>query len=104
MDNYQLKQNRKLTLTNGYNRTVMTAIVEYFFGKEAKIYQLLKQLDVHCQNRNEYVHQLKGINTLESNEILFSIKQILNLLDIDIKPNPFEEINHKIYALLDAQQ
>lgn len=103
LDNYRLENGRKLVLNSGYNRTVMTAIVEYLYGINTTIYQLLKKLDVYCQQRNDYVHQLKGISKLESQEITLTIKQIIKVLGIKFKLNPFEEINHKIEELLNVQ-
>jgi hypothetical protein len=103
LDSYHLKNGRKLFFTSGFNRTVMTAIVEYFYDQNAKICQLLQKLDAYCQQRNDYVHQLKGISNLEADKILSDMRQILKMLDIAIKPSPFEEINQKIYDLLDIQ-
>ncbi|MGF1539288.1 MAG: hypothetical protein ACFCU5_02380 [Pleurocapsa sp.] len=102
LNNYKLNGDRQLILSNGYNRTVMTAIIEYLCGKDAEIYQLLKKLDVDCQKRNDYIHQLKGISKLESQETTSNMRQILKVLKINIKPNPFEEINQKIDDLLNV--
>ena len=103
LDDYRLNNGRKLVWTNGYNRTVMTAIVEYLYGKNAEIYQLLKKLDEHCQQRNDYIHQLKGISKLESKDIISDMRQILEVLKINIQPDPFKEINKKIDNLLNVQ-
>ncbi|MGF1588845.1 MAG: hypothetical protein ACFCU7_06330 [Pleurocapsa sp.] len=100
LDNYRLKNGRKLFLSSGYNRTVMTAIVDYFHDQNSEICQLLQNLDAYCQKRNDYIHQLKGISSLESEEIKSTMRQVLNILEIDIKTNPFEEINQKITYLL----
>lgn len=102
LDNYRLHNGRKLVLTISYNRTVMTAIIEYFYDKNHEICRLLRNLDDYCQQRNDYIHQLKGISNLEADKILLDMKQILNLLNTAIKPNPFDTINQKIDDLLDA--
>ena len=103
LDNYELNNGRKLILTNGYNRTVMTAIVEYLYGENAEIYRLLKKMDVCCQQRNDYIHQLKGISKLESKEITSNMRQIIKALNINLKPYPFEEINNHLEKLLNVQ-
>ncbi len=103
LQQYRLKNDCKLVLTSGYNRTVMTTIVEYFHDKNTDICPLLQTLNSYCHQRNDYVHQLKGISNLESNKIMSTMKQILKILEINIKPNPFDVINQKIYELLNVQ-
>jgi hypothetical protein len=103
LDSYELKNGRRLSFTSGYNRTVMTAIVEYIYGENAEVYRLLKKLDVYCQQRNDYIHQLKGISKLESEEIISNMRQIIKALKINMKLHPFKEIDHKIEELLDVQ-
>ena len=103
LDNYRLGNGRKLVWTSGYNRTVMLAIIKYLYHENAEICQLLQNLESYCQKRNDYIHQLKGISKLESEEIIPNMKQILKTLSINIQSNPFNEINQKINDLLSAQ-
>ncbi len=103
LNNYRLCNGRKLVLTSGDNRTVMTAIIEYFHDQNAEICQLLRKLDIYCQQRNDYVHQLKGISKLEAKNILTNMNKILNWLKIVIKPHPFDTIKQQICELLDNQ-
>ena len=72
----------------------MTAIAEYLYLRNSKICQMLQNLEAYCQQRNEYIHQLKGISKLESEKIIFNMRQILEVLKISLKPHPFEKINN----------
>ncbi|MBW4532565.1 MAG: hypothetical protein KME09_01375 [Pleurocapsa minor HA4230-MV1] len=103
LNEYRLKNGQKLFFATNYNRITMIAIVDYFYDKNTEICQLLQNLNAYCQKRNDYIHQLKGIDHLEADQILFDLKQILKSLNIAIKPNPFDTIKQKIERLLDVQ-
>ena len=74
---------------------------KYFYNSNPEICKLLQKLNQYCQQRNDYIHQLKGVNNIEGGQILETMRKIMKILQLEIKPNPFQLINQKIYELLD---
>ncbi|BAZ46104.1 hypothetical protein NIES4102_31320 [Chondrocystis sp. NIES-4102] len=104
LNNYRLANGQKLLINNNYNRTVMTVIIQYCCKNNSKIINLLNKFERYCQQRNEYIHQLKGIDKLEAETILKDLNEILKFLTIETKNKPFELINQTIEQLLEKNQ
>ncbi len=80
-----------------FNIPIMIAIADYVYGSNSNLCIALKNLDNYRSQRNDYVHQLKGIADIDRSEILSNSKQILKSLNLAIKPNPFELLNQQIF-------
>ncbi|MEA5537028.1 hypothetical protein [Crocosphaera sp. XPORK-15E] len=88
---------QSLKLDEKINRIVMLAILEHFSDLSSVIL-LLKELENSCQDRNDLVHNLKGISELENEkEIIKTMRQIMEFVKPDFETtNPFNSLNEQI--------
>ncbi len=88
---------QSLKLEGKINRIVMLAILDYFSDLEP-VTLLLKKLENYCQDRNDLVHDLKGVSELENEgEVIKIMRQIMEYVKLNFdNTNPFNLLNEQI--------
>ncbi len=88
---------RSLQLEGTINRIIMLAILDYFSDLKS-VTLLLKKLESYCQDRNDLVHDLKGVSALKNEgEIIRAMCQIMEYVKPDFDAtNPFNSLNEQI--------
>ncbi|WP_448603433.1 hypothetical protein [Thermoleptolyngbya sp.] len=87
-------RDRPLTLDKFPNRPTLIAILEF---APPPALPLLQTLNAYCDQRNSYIHNFEGISELEGvNDILRTMRQVLEHLHQTNLTNPFNELNREI--------
>jgi hypothetical protein len=101
LDNYSLPRGDKLKSDGSLNRPIMKAILEYD-AAFSKLLPSINTLDGYCSQRNNYVHDLRGVAQVNNpSEITKNLRKILHHIDPLPKLNPFDLLNETICFLLD---
>jgi hypothetical protein len=93
--------NHALKLSGFVNVAVMRAILSYY-PDYASIEPHLETLRKLIQDRNDFVHRLEGISSIEGEEmVLTAMRRILKQLRIPSVDHPFDDLNQQISNLLE---
>lgn len=87
-------RDKPLTLEKFPNRPTLIAILEF---DPPPALPLLQTLNAYCEQRNSYIHNFEGISELEGvNDILRTMRQVLEQLYQTDATNPFNGLNQEI--------
>lgn len=101
LKNYRLRNGNNLRLDGSLNRVVMQAILEYD-SNHVNLLNFIEKMDGYCQQRNDVVHDLKGVSEIKnSQEIIANMQAILREITNFSKANPFDVLNTEIISHLE---
>ncbi|MBD2576994.1 hypothetical protein [Oscillatoria sp. FACHB-1406] len=110
LENYILKNGKKLQTLDDrgqhFSRISLKAILDYQpDSRDSELLPLIESLENYCGQRNDYIHDLKGISKIEKKgEILNALKKILQKIGSSTSDNPFDRLNKELSSLLEVEQ
>jgi hypothetical protein len=100
LEEYRLPRGERLKLDfdRFLNRKILQAIIEYK-SEYSFLLAPIRELESYCEQRNDYIHNLEGVDEInedESQKILKNMRKILHNISQFSPENPFNLLNEQL--------
>jgi hypothetical protein len=101
LEKYKLPgKNQNLDLRGYFSRTILIAILTYYSDYE-EICKVLQRLNIYCDQRNNFVHEFKGVSKFDDEQLLKrDLRELLSKIIPTIPKSPFDRLNLTVESLL----
>jgi hypothetical protein len=101
LEKYKLPgKQQSLDLRGYFSRTILIAILTYYSDYE-EICEILQRLSIYCDQRNDFVHEFKGVSKFDDEQLLKrDLRELLSNITPTIPKSPFDRLNQAVESLL----